>query len=425
MEKKKELFKDIIGYNDEKKTLERIIDVLNNQDKYKKLGSSIPHGLFIYGPPGLGKTTFSKELLNNVENRKTYIIRKIKSDGEFMNYMGDIFKQAKENQPSIVLLDDLDKFAEDDDTDNCEEFVAVQSFIDDVRCDDVFVVATANDKNVLPKSLLRSGRFDIKIRIDYPEDKYILDIFKHYLKNKKVDKDVNVKNISYILENTSCADLEKVCNQAGLYAGFKNKESIGMDELLRASLELMYDTNIEGEATQEDKYSIETAYHEAGHALVGEILEPGSVSFITIAKSDSETKGLTKYHNNENYFSDIKFMKNRVITLLSGKASTEIVFNKCDVGTNSDLSRAYQVVERFVDCYCMLDFNSWIRNNHMSEVSETVKQNKDIDINKLITEYYNKAKEILIANKDKLDKLANELNKKKILFQDDIRNIIS
>ena len=159
MEKKKELFKDIIGYNDEKKTLERIIDVLNNQDKYKKLGSSIPHGLFIYGPPGLGKTTFSKELLDNVENRKTYIIRKIKSDGEFMNYMGDIFKQAKENQPSIVLLDDLDKFAEDDNTDNCEEFVAVQSFIDDVRCDDVFVVATANDKNVLPKSLLRSGRY--------------------------------------------------------------------------------------------------------------------------------------------------------------------------------------------------------------------------------------------------------------------------
>ena len=195
---KKELFKNIIGYDNTKKTLERLIDVLNNQEKYKKIGSTIPHGLLLYGPLGLGKTTFAKELLKQV-NRKAYIVRKIKSDGDFMEYMSGIFKKARENQPVIILLDDIDKYAEDDNSDNKEEFVAVQSLMDDIKNEDVFIVATENNKYVLPKSLLRSGRFDIKIEIDYPDEKDSEKIIKHYLKNKHLDKDVNIKNLSYIL----------------------------------------------------------------------------------------------------------------------------------------------------------------------------------------------------------------------------------
>ena len=418
---KDELFKEIIGYDNTKKTLERLIDVLNNKEKYKKIGSTIPNGLLLYGPPGLGKTTFSKEILNNV-NRKKYVIRKTKSDGNFMDYLSNIFEQAKINQPSIILLDDLDKFAEDDNTRNAEEFVTVQSLIDDIKNEDIFVIATANDKYILPHSLLRSGRFDIKIEIDYPDESESYEIIKHYLKNKKIDKDVNIKNISYILSCRSCADLERACNQAGLYAAYKNKTKIGNDELLRAALELSYNTNIESD-NKEDKYTINIAYHEAGHAIVGEYLEPGSVTFITVAKTDSDTNGITIYQKNKNYFDDIKFMENRVITLLAGKAATEIIYNKCDVGANSDLHRAYDIVERFVDNYCMLDFNSWIR--HIEEQSEKVKQIKDENINKLIQKYYNQAKEILIENKSKLDLLANTLKNKKILFQDEIQTIIS
>lgn len=418
---KKELFKDIIGYDDIKKTLKRLVDVLNDKEKYEKIGSTIPHGLLLYGPPGLGKTTIAKEIINNVE-RKKYIIRKNKADGNFIDYMSNLFEQAKNNQPSIILLDDLDKFAEDDNTKNCEEFVAVQSFIDDIKNKDIFVIATANNKNVLPNSLLRSGRFDIKIEIYYPDEGESYDVLKYYLSNKKIDKDVNIKNISYILSCLSCADLEKVCNQAGIYAAYKNKEKIGNDELLRASLELSYDTNIE-DINDNDKYTIYTAYHEAGHAIVGNYLEPGSVSFITVARTNSSTKGLTKYHNNTNYFDDIKFMENRIITLLAGKASTEIVFNKCDVGSNSDLHRAYDIAERFVDNYCMLDFNSWIRR--VDEQSEKVKQTKDRNINMLIQKYYIQAKEVLIQNRSKLDSLANSLKKKKILFKDEILDIIN
>lgn len=423
MKKKKDLFPNIIGYQNEKKTLERIIDVLNNKEKYQKLGSSIPHGLFLYGPPGLGKTTFMNELLHYVENRKCYIIRKIKSDGDFIQYMYDIFQEAKKTQPSIILLDDIDKFSEvDEDTLNHEEFVSLQSFIDDVKNDDIFIVATANDKSVLPRSLLRSGRFDIKMKIDYPKEDDAFLIFQYYLKKKKIDSNINVQNISSILGNASCADLEKVCNQAAIYAGYNNKDAIGMDELLRSSLEFAYDTNIE-EESKENKYSLYTAYHEAGHAVVGEILEPSSVSFITTYRTNSETKGFTKFHNNEYYYEDINFMENRIISLLAGKASIEIVFHKCDTGCNSDLDRAYKIAERFVDNYCMLDFHSWIRDIH--EQSELVKENKDVHINKMIDYYYQQAKEILISNRDKLDKLAYELNTCKILFQDQIDKILN
>ena len=419
MKNNRELFKDIIGYDDIKKTLKRTIDVLNNQEKYKKLGSTIPHGLFIYGPPGTGKTSLSLEIIDNVK-MKPYIIRKTKSDGSFIDYLNQIFEEAKNNQPAIILLDDLDKFSENEEKTNSEEFVAVQALIDDTKNKNIFVIATANDKKVLPPSLIRSGRFDIKISVDNPDEKDSLKIIEYYLKGKKLAKDVNIKNISYILSNPSCADLEKICNQAGIYAGYKNKKEIGMDELIRAALEWAYSTNLE-DIEEDNEYLINIAYHEAGHALIGELLEPGIVSFITVAENDSNTGGITILHNNDNYFYDIKFMKNKVKTLLGGKAATEIVFNTCDVGSNSDLRRVYSIVRRFVDDYCMLGFDSWLYS--FDETSEKVKESKDNKTNKLVLDYYTEVKELLLKNRYTLDVLANILKEKKILFHDEIEEI--
>lgn len=415
-----DIFKNIIGYDEVKIALKRIIDILDNPDKYKRLGAQHPKGLLLYGPPGTGKSSIATELINNV-NRKSYIIRKSKSNGDFIKYLNRIFNEAKNNQPSIILLDDLDKFSEENNK-NSEEYVVIQSLIDNIRNEDVYVVATVNCINKLPDSLVRSGRFDTKIDIKLPNEKELYEIFNYYLKKKKLSKNINIRNISSILWGGSCADLEKVCNQASIYAGYKNKDNVEMEDLLRASIELRYDTNIEN-INKEDEYIINIAYHEAGHALVGELLQPGSVSFITVVQTESNTKGLTMYHENEHYFDDIKFMENRVKTLLAGKAATEIVFNTCDTGSNSDIQRAYDIVERFVDNYCTYGFDSWFRTP--DETSEKVKQTKDDNINKLITTYYNEVKEILIKNRILLDKLAKVLEKKKILFEDELVSIIS
>ena len=420
--KQKEMFDNIIGYDDIKGTLKTVVDMLNNKEKYKKLGCELVHGLLLYGPPGTGKTTIANEIINNASNRTIFIIRKNKSDGSFINYMRKVFKEAQEKQPSIILLDDLDKYAEienDKKRKNKEEHVSVQSLIDDVKKDDVFIIATANEYYDLPESLRRSGRFDIKICVDNPKEEDAKKIFNYYLKSKKIDKNINIDNIACILSDSSCADLEKVCNQAGIYAGFKNKTKIESEELIRAALEHKYETNI-ADINLEDNYAINTAYHEAGHALVGELLEPGSISFITITKNDSSTKGMTIFHENEDYWSDIELKKNRIKSLLAGKAATEIVFNKCDIGTGSDLRRAYNIFSGLVEDNCLTDFNS----HYNCDSSNKVKESRDDNVNKLIALYYEEVKNILIKNREKLDNLAIILKEKKILFQDEIKGII-
>lgn len=417
----KNIFKNIIGYEDIKKTLTRLIDVLNNKEKYERLGSTIPHGLFIYGEPGTGKTSFSNAILDNVTNRKKYTIRKTKSDGDFIKYIETTFTDAIKNQPSIILLDDLDKFAKNEkDSYNQEEYVVVQAQLDKIKEKDVFVIATVNNKKILPDSLLRSGRFDIKIRIDDPTEEDSLKIIDYYLNKKKIDNTVNINNISQILVGSSCADLEKVCNQAGLYAGFLNKEKIGMDELVRASLELKYDTNLE-DLNKEDKYSLSVAYHEAGHALIGHLLEPGCISFITIAKNDSATNGMTIYHNNEYYYHDIDFMINRIKVLLAGKAATEIIYNKCDTGSGSDISRATEIAGRLIDDYAIYSFNSYVTRTS----SNATKQNRDEGISMLLTKYYGEVKALLLSNKELLDAIAITLDKNKIMFEKEIEDIFN
>lgn len=420
MNKQKNIFKNIIGYDDIKKTLTRLVDVLNNKEKYKKLGCTIPHGLLLCGPPGTGKTTFCSAILKAMNDRKTFIIRKSKSDGDFMDYIEKVFNKAVKEKPSIVLLDDLDKFSEEKGKKNQEEFVIVQTMLDMVKNEDVFVVATANDKYVLPDSLLRSGRFDIKINLENPSEEDSFKIIGYYLKKKKIKEDVNISNISQILVGLSCADLEKVCNQAGMYAGFLNKEAIGMDELIRAALEEKYETNIE-DLNKEDKYSLTTAYHEAAHALIASLLEPKSVSFVTISKNDSGTRGITIYHNNEYYFEDIEFRINRIKSLLAGKAAIEIVFNKCCAGSSSDIDRAYRVARSLVDDCCLNGFESKVQYNE----SEQTLKNRDEATSKILSEYYSEVKTMIKCNRPLLDALAKELNERKILFAGEIEEIVS
>ena len=421
MKNENDVFKDIIGYEDIKDNLSMIIDVLNNKEKYEKLGCSVPNGLLLYGSPGTGKTSMANALISAL-NRESFVIRKIKSDGSFINHINKVFEDAISSQPSIILLDDLDKFSEhDDNSTNNEEYVVVQSLIDSVKDKDVFVMATANDIGDLPKSLKRAGRFDIKIEVKRPKEEEAVKIFDYYLKRKQIDWNIKVKNIASILNGSSCADLEKVCNQAGIYAGYRSKDKIEMEDLLKAALEHVYDARFEKKIGN-DKELIKTAYHEAAHALVGELLERDSVAFITIMKNDGDIEGFTSFHQNERYYANFKYMENRVKTLLAGKAATEIVYNECDVGVTSDLNRAFRIVQRFIDDYSLDGFK--YRNNEYYDTSDDVQNSFDKRVREMVEKYYMEVKLMLVEHRSLLDKLANELRKKKVLFQDEIEKII-
>lgn len=410
-------FDSIIGYTEEKSELERICDIMRDPEKYRKLGVTTPRGILIEGDPGLGKTLMAKCFIK-ASGRKTFTCRKDRPDGDFVDEIKRIFEEAKKEAPSIVFLDDMDKFANEDfHHRNAEAFVTIQSCIDECRDHEVFVLATANELDCLPDSLLRAGRFDKILEIETPGYEDAVKIVRHYLSQKKYVSDVDVEEITSILNGRSCAELETVINEAGIYAGFAGKESIEMEDIVKACLRVIFSAP---EADNCEKaYLDEVAYHEAGHAVVHEVLEPGTIYLISVATYSGDIGGVTSYSQDDNYYKDKKFMENRVKAVLGGRAASEIVFGKTDTGANSDLHRAFDLVTRFIDNYCTYGFSMFQNCNTGAGLNDR----KDLAVSVEMERFYMETKRILIENRAFLDALAKELMEKKTLLKKDIERI--
>lgn len=413
-------FNRVIGYDDVKIELERIVDMMINSEKYKELGVQTTRGLLLHGDPGVGKTLMAKCFIK-ASKRPTFTVRKDLPDGDFVKFIKNTFEKAKKEAPSIVFLDDMDKFANEDSYHiNAEEFVTIQSCIDKCKDDEVFALATTNDLDAIPRSLLRPGRFDKTIIINNPEREDAEKIIRHYLKKKKCAKEVDAKEVSRLLNGRSCAALETVINEAGAYAGYENRKEVSMDDLVRAFMRVVYKAP-EKLKFKDDKYLLQTCYHEAAHTVVAETLEPGSVPFVTVKPHDGATQGFAHLDNNDNYFEDKQFMENRVISLLAGKAATEIVYGVTDVGCNNDIHRAFDIVERFIDNYCTYGFNNWEDNT--LNVPDSLEERRKTLITYEMERYYKKAKKLIIDNRDYLDSVAKELYDKKVLLAKDIQRL--
>ncbi len=413
-------FNKVFGYKNEKIELERIADMMLNPDKYQKLGVKTTRGLLLVGEPGVGKTLMANCLIK-ASKRKAFTIRKNIPDGDFVKALKNTFDSAISKAPSIVFLDDIDKFSNEDRV-NTEEFVTIQSCIDDSKDKEVFVLATANDTDCLPRSLLRAGRFDKIIHLECPEGKDAEDIVRHYLSKKKVVKDVNYKEITKLLDGSSCALLETIINEAGVYAGFENKDAIGMDEIIRAFTRFRC-CGPESLDLQDSSYLRSVAVHEAGHILVSEILQAESVNFASVKHHKGKADGFVSFCQGEDYFHNIKLMENRVLSLLGGKAATEVVYGTTDVGASNDISRAFNIVERFINDYCTYGFNYYEVCTRSRDESDALLERKVTLIQSEIERYYQQAKKIIIDNREYLDKLTDSLVEKKTLLFGDIQNI--
>lgn len=411
-------FDKIIGYKDVKTELFRICDVIKNADKYKALGVAPIGGLLLDGDPGVGKTLMANCFIKE-SGRKSFVCRKNKPDGEFVNEIKNVFTEAAENAPSIILLDDMDKFANEDDYHrNAEEYVTVQSCIDEIKGKDVFVLATTNGTDNLPRSLLRAGRFDYVISVDAPEGKDAVEIVKYYLSQKKAVAEIDAEEIARLLNGKSCAVLETVINTAGQYAGYENKEMIGVDDIIRACLRVIYNAP-ESTAPHNPVVLERTAYHEAGHAVVAEILESGSVDLVSVRKNTGTVGGFTAYHNPDDYWISKTHMENRVIAILGGKAATELIFGEADTGANNDLNRAFDIVQRFADNYCSYGFGYWEGRDSSSD--RLLRREDRITAD--METYYARARKILIDNKAFLEALAKRLQEKDTLVSSEIKEI--
>lgn len=412
-------FESIIGYKAIKLELSRIIDQLKHPDKYAELGVTEPHGLLLHGVPGVGKSTMAQSIIE-ASNRKAFVCRKDKSNGDFVNEIVKVFDEAAEAEPSIILLDDLDKFANEDERHcDAEEFVTVQSCIDKVKDKRVFVVATANNIRKLPGSLTRPGRFDHILKLESPEGKDAEDIVAYYLSTKSYVTNIDVKRIARLLEGRSCAQLETVVNQAGAYAAFDGRRQIEMQDMIKAILRIIFEAP---ESFDKDPSTLPlTACHEAGHALVAELLQPDSVNLVTVLNHDSYAAGIISLHREDGYFQHKKMMENRVMCLLAGKAAVEICYGVIDTGANSDLHRAFDIVHRFVDHYCSFGFSQFV---FAQTSSNEVLDRRDSRVAAEMEHYYAQTKQLIVENKDKLDKLIARLVEEKTLLGDQVQEII-
>lgn len=414
------VFDSIVGYREIKLELMRILDQLVEPEKYAALGVAEPHGLLLHGAPGVGKSTFARSFMDAC-GRRTFVCRKDKSNGDFVKEIVRVFDEAANAAPSVILLDDLDKFAnEDERRRDAEEFVTVQACIDRVKEKPVFVVATANNIRKLPDSLTRAGRFDHVLALNCPVGKDAQDIVAHYLARKPFMADVDVKRIARLLEGRSCAELESVVNRAGAYAAFEGRQQVEMKDMVKAILRIIFEAPEKPNA--DDRSLPLIACHEAGHALVAELLEPGCVDLVTVLAHDSTAAGITSLYRDESYFHSKKLMEVRVMCLLAGKAATEICFGTVDTGTISDIRRAFRIVQRFVDDYCSYGFDQFIFD---SQTSNEVLDRRDSRMAAEMERYYAQTRQIIVENRDKLEALTARLLEEKTLLGDQVQQILS
>lgn len=417
-------FDKIIGYALIKEELKQIADCLKNTVKYRRMGVSIPNGLLIDGKPGVGKTLMTMCLVEE-SGRKAFICRKDTHDGDFVEHIRETFEEAEENAPSIVVLDDMDKFAEVEGRNRyAEEYVTVQSCIDMVKGKDVFVIATANDTMRVPESLIRHGRFDVSLEIDPPDISDTEQIIGHYLSQKpKVDTDPRIT--TEILSGKTSATLETVINEAGILACYEGSDTILTEHIIKATLRTVYHVNIPANMSSLPKidlsyyhYDSEMIYHEAGHAVMCELLQPNTIALIATFCEDKEGGFLKRIKRG--IMREIMDDEVNILIGLAGKAAVDVKYGTPGTGGEMDFRKASTELWDLTVNEAIYGFDLFNSGRNNSDIALYHQQQA---IGRLMSEYYQKAKRLLTENRALLDSIADGLSVKRYLISDDIQQI--
>lgn len=424
-------FDKIAGYEKQKKNLRYISDMWKNPEEYKRLGVRIPKGVMLDGDPGNGKTLMAQCLIEATECAYEKCT-KDRAQDEFIVHLKEVFKKAEDyvksnNKPFIIFLDDMDKFAETSkDTDNPEEYAILQTFIDSIKDFDVFFVATVNSCAAFPKSLIRSGRIDKTFVILKPSISDSEKVADYYLRNQNVNiKGVSGRYITQMTEGVSCAELESIINEAGMYAAFERSDCITKKHIDWAIMRIKFKINVAGKLERTyDKNNPncrEFAYHEAGHAAVALLSE----NFIpTILFTDDLKENCSFcYSHNKNKGSQYNNSIERVFIDFGGKAGASIGFGPLTLGCNLDLREAWKNLYWNVSKDCVEDLHMFNPiDNRDSLQGELFKDRLDTTTEKM-SNAYNFVVELLNLNRALLDALADRLMEKYFITVDEISEI--
>ena len=406
----------VIGYDSIKETLRRIADVLKRPEAYKEKGVSMPRGLLMESAPGLGKSLMASILMEE-SGRKSFVFRRINEGNTFLGEMKDIFDVAKEEAPSILLLEDLNLYVESN-SPYAPEWACLQACIDETSDADIFVIATTNDTRYMPQSLLRPGRFDYILNLNPPLGKTAENIVSYYLRDKNLAKDVQISDIVKAMPQVSCATLETVMNLAAINSVYRDHAHVQKEDIIDALLKVVY--NLRKADCEEDPQEHQMiAVHEAAHAVVGEVLHSGSIGIITIRGSHGAIGGMESgfavYAKSEEEFQD------EIIKTLAGKAGTALIYGIMDIRAAADIKKADQLLDIWLCHFAGGGFSGVEPSeNRLSEprlsYNEAIKSAK-------LEELYRRAYKILYDNRDFLLAVQKELLEHETLLNSDLAKI--
>lgn len=437
-------FGNVAGLEEAKEEIKEIVDFLKNPGKFTKLGGKIPKGALLVGPPGTGKTLLAKAVAGEAAVPFFSL-----SGSDFVEmFVGvgaarvrDLFKQAKEKAPCIVFIDEVDAIGRsrgrgqmpgsNDERENTLNSLLVE--MDGFSTDSgVIILAATNRPDVLDSALLRPGRFDRQISIDKPDIIGREAIFKVHLKPLKLSEDVEPKNLAAQTPGFAGAEIANVCNEAALIAARRDKKSIDMQDFQDAVDRVIGGLEKKNKIISPDEKKI-VAYHEAGHAVAGWYLEHADpLVKVSIVPRGIAALGYAQYLPKEQFLYQTEQLIDSMCMALGGRAAEQIIFNKISTGALSDLERVTKMAYSMVTVYGMNDKigNLSFHDSKQSEYSftkpysEATSQLIDQEVKKIIEDAYQRTLKLLTGKKDDLEKIAQELLEKEIIFQSDMDRII-
>jgi cell division protease FtsH len=440
-------FDDVAGCEEAKREMSEIVDFLKFPAKYRKLGARIPRGVLLVGPSGVGKTLLARAIAGEAGVPFFSV-----AGSEFMEMLvgvgssrvRDLFAMAREKQPSLIFIDEIDAIGRQrgmgiggghDEREQTLNQILTEMDGFDVRTN-VIVLAATNRPDMLDSALVRPGRFDRRISIPLPDLKDREEIIKIHMKGKSIDSSVDVSKLAKKTVGFSGADIENMLNEAAILAARESRESILEEDLDEASLKVTIGS--ERRTLQSDEEKRMTAYHEAGHAVVAENVEDmDAVQRVSIV-ARGQTLGHTDLPpERDRYQLTRTRIVSMMITMLGGRAAEEIVFNELTAGAAEDIKRCTELARKMVTEYGMSSLGpifyeartefSWLAQEfgEAASLSEDMNSKIDAEIKKLIDESYDKAKKILVENRDAMDRVANRLLEVETIYGDEFKKLVS
>ena len=439
-------FDDVAGEDEAKENLAEIVDYLHNPKKYTDAGASMPKGLLLVGPPGTGKTMLAKAVAG--ESGVPFFSISGSEFVEMFVGMGaskvrDLFKQAKEKAPCIVFIDEIDAIGKKRDGQvggNDEREQTLNQLLTEMDGfegnNGVIILAATNRPESLDPALTRPGRFDRRVPVELPDLKGREAILKVHAKKIKPADDVDFHTIARMASGASGAELANIVNEAALRA-VRQGRTIVHEADLEESVEVVIAGYQKKNAVLSDQEKKVVAYHEIGHALVAALQSHSApVQKITIIPRTSGALGYTmQVEQGDKYLMTKEEIENKIATFTGGRAAEEVVFNQITTGASNDIEQATKLARAMITRYGMSDefdmvaletvTNQYLGGDASLACSADTQKEIDRQVTELVKKQHQKAKKLLLDNRDKLDQLSNYLYEKETITGEEFMEILN